>query len=777
MKSMMTGLAGLALITGFSVFQAGAQTGIPVTPDNQAQILNLGVINTPYSEYTPYITPDEHFLFFQSNRPDGVEGAGDYDLWYAENEVSEGVPKFKPPVNVGLPVNSAYFDGHPSLRKLPTGEYEMYFCSYALEGREGPELTNIYYTVMKNGKWQQPTPVLEINTDFHDRMPSISQDGHYLFFSSDRPGGFGRDDIWVSEYDFAAKRWGKPTNAGRTINTPASEVTPAIHSDNITLYFSSDRAGGVGGYDIYVTQMVQGLPQMAMGGGDNESMWKKPQNLGKPYNSTFDDEYPTVIRNGSYMYFASNRENGQGSFDIYRGKVPDFAKPEVVVTLKGRVKEKFSDKGIEANIRITDADGERNFSTHQPEGLYSANLINKKQYKMVVTAPGYAPIEYIADLRDVHTPVTIQKDFEMERTLAFPKDLNVNITFVSESGTVLKPNATYRLNPDIKDDTILPFKRSTGVIKIPLMSKYKKPEDALAALERMQLSVAAKKQGFEDLSETRSIMDLMRGNAGEMKDSIDLKLTMKNAGSTPAPVDIVECKAGNGCVAIAYFSTNVSSRLNNEKAAGLKSVVELWNKEPHKYVYVYGHTDSRGTPGYNLKLARSRAAFVKRRLVQYGIPAEMVIVKSFGETKPASKEDTAEGRRLNRRAEIYFDTTKRPGDEVIEEKAAPDEKKPVKKKKAAKKKKDKKGKPLPPEEVEPSDKPKDEKEDEKTVPGAEGTPKPKPEAAKPDEKPVAAPEAAKPVEKPGTAEKEPFNKPVEKPAAPVAPPNTEIKVQ
>lgn len=769
MKSMMTGIAGLALIAGFAALNLGAQTGIPTTPDNQAQILNLGVINTPYSEYTPYITPDEHFLFFQSDRPDGVEGAGDFDLWYSENEVTEGVPKFKPPVNVGLPVNSAYFDGHPSLRKLPSGDYEMYFCSFALEGREGPELTNIYYTIMKNGKWSAPVPIVEINTDFHDRMPSISQDGHYLFFSSDRPGGFGRDDIWVSEYDFAAKRWGKPVNAGRTINTPASEVTPAIHSDNITLYFSSDRPGGVGGIDIYVTQMIQGMPSTAMGGGDGESMWKKPQNLGKPYNSTFDDEYPTVIRSGNYMYFASNREGSQGKFDIFRGKVPDFAKPEVVVTMKGRVKEKFSEKGIEANIRITDADGERNFSTQLPEGLYSANLINKKQYKMVVTAPGYAPIEYIADLRDVHTPITIQKDFEMERALAFPKELSVNITFVNEKGAELKPNATYRLTPDIQDDTILPFKKNTGVIKIPLMSKYKKPEDALAALEKMQLSVAAKKKGYEDLAETRTLMDLMRGNAGDMKDTIDLKLPMKAAGSTKPDVDIVKCNAGNGCVAIAYFSTNVSSRLNNEKAAGLKeNVVEKWNKEPHKYVYVYGHTDSRGTPGYNMKLSRSRAAFVKRRLVQYGIPAEMIITKSFGETKPASKdESTAEGRRLNRRAEIYFDTAKRPGDEVIEEKAAPGEKPAKKKKQPAKKKPVKNNKPLPPEEVEPSTN--GNKTDDKTVPGAEGTPKPKPEAAKPVE--------VKPVEKPGTVEEQPFSKPGDKPAAPMPPPNTEIKVQ
>lgn len=774
MKSKLTRAASLVLIVVFAVFQAGAQTGIPTTPDNQAQILNLSAVNTPYSEYTPYITPDEHFLFFQSNRPDGVEGAGDYDLWYSENEVTDGVPRFKQPANVGLPVNSAYFDGHPSLRKLPTGEYEMYFCSYALEGREGPELTNIYYTVMKSGKWQAPTPVIEINTDFHDRMPSISEDGRYLFFSSDRPGGFGRDDIWVSEYDFAAKRWGKPANAGRTINTPASEVTPAIHSDNITLYFSSDRAGGVGGHDIYVTQMLQGMPQSAMTGGDTESMWKKPQNLGKPYNSTFDDEYPTVIRNGNYMYFASNREGGAGSFDIYRGKVPDFAKPEVVVTLKGRVKEKFSEKGIEANIRISDADGERNFSTHQPEGLYSANLINKKQYKMVVTAPGYEPIEYIADLRDVNTPITIQKDFEMERALAFPKELTINITFVSESGKTLKPAATYRLTPEIQDDTILPFKKSTGVIKVPLMSKYKKPEDALAALEKMQLQVAAKQRGYEDLTETRSLMDLMRGKSGEMMGTVDLKLPMKEAGSTPTPVDIVDCKAGNGCVAIAYFSTNVSSRLENEKAVGLKKVVDLWNKEPHKYVYVYGHTDSRGTPGYNMKLARSRAAFVKRRLIQYGIPAEMVITKSFGETKPASKdESTAAGRRLNRRAEIYFDNTKRPGDEVIDEKAAPGEK-PAKKKKPAKKPAKNK-KPLPPEEVEPS-KTDGDKPDDKIVPGAEGTPKPKPEAAKPAEKPADKP-ADKPAEKPVTVETDPFSKPAEKPASPTTPPNTEIKVQ
>ncbi|HNE18282.1 MAG TPA: OmpA family protein, partial [Turneriella sp.] len=656
MKSILSGLAALPIVLLLANAGTQAQTGVSVTPDNEAQILNLGVINTPYSEYTPFITADERYLFFQSNRPDGVNNSGDFDLWYTENQVTEGVPKFKTPANVGLPVNSAYFDGHPTLRRLPSGEYEMYFASFAEEGRPGPQLTNLYYTIFKDGKWTQPMPVVEVNTDFHDRMPSISQDGRYLFFSSDRPGGFGRDDIWLSEYDFAAKRWGKPRNAGRTINTPASEVTPAIHSDNITLYFSSDRAGGVGGYDIYVTQMLQNLPSASMT-NEGESMWKRPVNLGKPYNSTFDDEYPTVIRNGNYMYFASNRENGQGSFDVYRGKVPEFAKPEVVVTLKGRVKEKFSDKGIEANIRITDLDGEKNFSTNQPEGLYSADLINKKQYKLTVTAPGYQPIEYIADLREIHTPITIQKDFEMERVLALPKDVVLRVTFENESGNSLKPNATYRLPPGVADDTILPYKGSVAQLKVPAMSRYSKPEEALAALDAMRLSVKASLKGYEDLAEERAMAQLLRGSNGELKGIIDVKFVMKGKQEG---VEVIPTKGPGGLEAIVYFSTNVSNRLNNEKASGLKNVVDLWNKQPHKYVYVYGHADSRGTSAHNMKLSKARAEFVKRRLVEYGIPSEMIITRAFGETRPVSKdESTLEGRRKNRRAEIHFDATKR----------------------------------------------------------------------------------------------------------------------
>ncbi|HRP69936.1 MAG TPA: OmpA family protein, partial [Turneriella sp.] len=484
-------------------------------------------------------------------------------------------------------------------------------------------------------------------------------------------------------------------------------------------------------------QKLQGLPQVGSS-DENEVLWRKAQNLGKPFNSTFDDEYPTVVRNGNYMYFASNRENGQGSFDVYRAKVPDFAKPEVVVTYKGRVKEKFSDKGIEANIRITDVDGERNFSTQETDGLYSADLVNKKQYKMVVTAPGYTPVEYIADLRNINSPVVIQKDFELERIVTLPKEATLYLTFVDEKGKVLKPQATYTLAPENPNEAVVRFQKNKGVLQVPLMAKYKNIDDAMAALQKMQLGVSAQKKGYADLHETRSLADALRGANGETLDKVELKFVMKE-GEAPA-VHITECKAGNGCVAIAYFSTNIADKLNNEKAAGLKAVVELWNKEPHKYVYVYGHTDSRGGASYNMKLSKARADFVKKRLVEYGIPAEMVITKAMGETQLANKnEKTDAGRRLNRRAEIYFDTQKRSDNAVIQEKAAPKTVKPKKnvKKKATKKKVDKKRKPLAPEPVEPSAK----------KPQAEDNPTPSTPAVKEESAPEGTEETQKTEEK------------------------------
>lgn len=620
---------------------------IPVTNPAGAELGPLGTeINGPYVEYTPFITPDEKLLFFESNRPGGVGQTGDFDLWYATRLSEPGEKlKFSQVVNVGRPVNTPEFDGLPSLRLLPDGSFELYFTSFSSDSRPGGDKTNIYVSRRQGETWSTPKPVIEINTDFHDRMPSISPDGRYLYFSSNRPGGYGKDDIWISEYDSERRRWGKPYNPGGLINSSASEVSPSIHSDGITVYFSTNRRGGVGGYDIYVTQMLQNST-----GSKN---WKRPQNLGKPYNSPQDDEYPTVIRNGNYMYFTSNRAGGRGSFDIYRARVPEFAKPEVVITMTGRVHERSSMKGIEANMRITGIDGERNISTGLPDGNYSVDFINDRKYRILITAPGYIPVEHILDLSDRHRPDTINRNFPMVRELNMPENFNVNIRFVNSEGDELQPDATYLHSPDMLSERILPLEKGSYSIQVPGSERFQKSEDAVKYWQISRLQVNARKKGYKDLNSNLSLSEVINLDKRPLQKSYELVLKMQKKGESTDNGNVV-IGDEDGTVATVYFPLNVSDKFVEKDYADLKKVVKMWQNDESRLVYVHGHTDSTGSRGRNIVLSKARAMFVKNLLAKYGIPRAKIQPNWHADKKPAVRETDEASRQKNRRVEIRF---------------------------------------------------------------------------------------------------------------------------
>lgn len=626
---------------------------IPETPVEKAQITNLEAINTAYVEYTPFITPDERFLFFESNRPGGVGQSGDFDIWYSLNEAAEGEPpRFLPPVNPGEPLNSASFDGLPSLRLLPDGTYEIYFTSLASEKRPGQAETNIYYSRQKKeGGWEPPRSVDEINTDFHDRMPSISPDGNYLFFSSNRPGGYGKDDIWVSEYDHVQKKWGKPVNLGPNINTPASEVSPSIHSDGISFYFSSDRQGGVGGYDIYFSQVVQTASGKTM---------RRARNLGIPYNSPYDDEYPTITRRGHVLYFASNREGGKGNFDVYRAMVPDFARPEVVITLKGRVHEMDTLKGIEANIRVDSIEGPRNISTGLPDGNYSLDLMNHRQYKLTISAPGYETLQTEIDLRDEHMPKTIARNFSLKRIFIMPDRLTLAIKFInSKTLEILQPQATYRIVPDMLQEVILPFYENLGIIEIPLQGRFKDESELQSYLSRSRLEVKSRLNGFKDLTKEYTFIDIINPEKRPFENRYNLDIPLEPieiAKKEEAPrkegkITVVLEKKGD-IVGTVYFELNVGNRLEEKEMAKFKKLVNELKQSQVPGIILHGHTDSTGTRRRNIVLSRERAMFVKEKLIEAGFPRENIQPNWHANDRPAVEEKDEASRALNRRVEI-----------------------------------------------------------------------------------------------------------------------------
>lgn len=630
--------------------------GIPQTSVEIAEITNLESINTPYVEYTPFITPDEKYLFFESNRPGGVGESGDFDIWYSVNSATEGgKPNFSVPVNPGEPLNSASFDGLPSLRLLPDGTYEIYFTSFASEKRPGPGETNIYYSRQnKDGSWQIPQLVEEISTDFHDRMPSISPDGNYLFFSSNRPGGYGKDDIWVSEYDHVQKKWGKPVNLGPSINTVASEVSPSIHSDGISFYFSSDRRGGLGGYDIYYSQIVQ-TPQ--------GKTFKRAKNLGIPYNSPQDDEYPTLIRNGNYLYFASNRAGGKGNFDIYRARVPEFARPQVVITMKGRVHEKDTLKGIEANIRIDSIEGPRNISTGLPDGNYSIDFINHRQYKLTISAPGYETLETEIDLREEHEPKTFARNFALNRVFLLPETLEIAVEFTNrKTNTILKPLATYRIIPSMFQEQIIPYFGDLAIVNYPVPGDIKKEEDFLKLLSQNRLEISAKMANYQDFRAEYSFTDIIKTEKRPIEKRHLLKIALEPieqvTKETPkeGKITVVLEKKGD-LLGVVYFELNVGNRLDEENAAKLKKLVSELKQANVPGIILHGHTDSTGTRRRNIVLSRERAMFVKEKLVEAGFPKEKIQPNWHANDRPAVEEKDAESRAKNRRVEIVISKT------------------------------------------------------------------------------------------------------------------------
>ena len=181
--------------------------------------------------------------------------------------------------------------------------------------------------------WSEPVnlgPV--INTAFNDQHPALSKDGLSLYFTSNRPGGQGADDLWVSQRASVDDPWGPPQNLGPTINTGAVEFSPAFSRDGHWLFFHSDRPGGFGGLDIWVSYRQDVHDDFA---------WEAPINLGSGVNSPFDDAGPTLFEDEdtgiTTLYFTSlNRPEGLGDWDIYASILgPDgtFGPASLVVEL------------------------------------------------------------------------------------------------------------------------------------------------------------------------------------------------------------------------------------------------------------------------------------------------------------------------------------------------------------------------------------------------------------------------------------------------------------
>jgi len=182
-----------------------------------------------------------------------------------------------------------------------------------------------------------------VNTPFAEMNPFISKDGRSLYFTCfNCPGNLGGSDIWVSQRASVSDPWGTPQNLGPNINSTSNDAGPALSSDGHRLYFGSNRPGGFGGNDIYVSRRQNKRDDFA---------WQPPVNLGSGVNTLADDQGPEYFEDDETgiitLYFASNRPGGPGGNDIYASTLNEVNEDETFgpAVLVAELSSPFDDQG------------------------------------------------------------------------------------------------------------------------------------------------------------------------------------------------------------------------------------------------------------------------------------------------------------------------------------------------------------------------------------------------------------------------------------------------
>jgi flagellar motor protein MotB len=385
--------------------------------------INMGdKINNQLEQYSPALTIDESTLFYTFRDPN----VQNEDLYYSTKKDGEwSVGK-----NIGPPINTIENEGAFSVSS--DGNY-IFFTSCSRPGGVGQ--CDIWLTMNKNGIWTDPGNLGKpVNSKHWESQPSIAANGKELFFTSDRPGGFGGTDIWVVA--FGDEGWEEPVNLGPTINTSGDEQFPFIHSDGVTLYFSSEGHPGLGKSDLFVTHRKP------------DQSWETPLNLGYPINSFGEDWNLIVARDGKTAYYSSNnKKDGRGGMDLYSFELPEEKRALKVSYVKGTIRDADTKKPLGAGVTLTPLNNSEPTFVYAPDktGVFIVALVADTKYALSIKKPGYLFHSEHFDMPNVDTDEPFELFIDLKKVEVGNGIVLKNLFFDTDKYE-LKPESESELN-------------------------------------------------------------------------------------------------------------------------------------------------------------------------------------------------------------------------------------------------------------------------------------------------------------------------------------------
>jgi len=560
-------------------------------------------LNSQYNDYAPAQSNVDTVFVLTSGRPKSNKGEINPRLGEAFGDnfrfqwTDKGWESY-PGEDGFTSLNSALGDGAGTFS--PDGK-KFYFTSC----NEIDDHCYIYVSEYLNQEWQMPRRLdNNINQQGYDaKQPSLSPSGDTLFFVSDRKGGQGQNDIWMSVKK-SATAWNDPVNLGPVINTPFNEVSPYYYGDEKVLFFSSDGHYGLGGLDIFRVQL-----------SDESSI----VNLGRPFNSNYDDAY--FMMGPERGYLASNRLEGKGGFDIY-SFLPE-SKEAVIATILER--KPYAARDL-----------------YQPDEAFRYYMLQKTFYSEM-------PVREQKLLEEVITAsandVPLSQDQEafvagLEPAIKEKVDQLISGEFENELAQI-RPGEDQPYNT-VSVSGVLSFAENDEAASSVIISLV----DASGEIAKTTTTNEDGSFRYTELPYDQSYRILVSGENSQLTQGVMYHINdLKVEGKVQAPL--------TKYFENIYFNFD-SYQLRPEARFVLDDLLAFCRDNPSVQVEINAFTDHVGHGAYNKALSQRRGKTVFDYLIAQGMDRSSLVIRARGEVESVKNPKDPYQRQQSRRCEFIL---------------------------------------------------------------------------------------------------------------------------
>ncbi len=597
------------------------------------------IINSSYTEYNPVVSADESVMAFTALRPNtGKTRTGDKfieEVYISYNNAgSWSEPKVVPiahDYNVGTAGISA------------DGQKMIIFMG----GAQDPG--GLYQITKAGTDWSKPSLLTpNINTPkYLESTASITPDGKVIYFASDRINGFGGLDIYKTELQ-PNGTWSAPVNLGPEVNSKDNEDAPFIHPDQKTLFFTSDGHNSMGGRDIFMTKLVG-------------NKWSTPENMGYPVNTTANDNYFTLIADGTRGYFSSDRKGGMGGQDIYYLDMPAESGNIPLTMIKGKILNAETGKPMPTKIYLVDNETDKKLDfVYDPDpvtGNYLVILPPAKNYDMIIESEGFLPYtlninipnqSYFYELyQQINLKTIKQFDVvvgqEIQVKNAFydtDQDVKTNLRKTHEAKLVQSGNV------DVYDMMIdlMSAQDKDGISYLVELVQMKDPiEDVnFNEEENNKIETATRVYYYDESDESKFEQKKVDGKVIFSLPTFTVHEEAQKQKDQAKKKTVVDQKLLSDILKI-YFDAGKSD-LKPNYSSQLEQIHKELMKNPDLGVEISGFASAEGSEDLNRDLSNKRAIAVLDYFNHKGVVRRRIVARGYGVAKGAASNKEEERR-------------------------------------------------------------------------------------------------------------------------------------